>query len=183
MRVREWQDILEDVVESSTDSEGWRAVAGRRRTGVGEDLFLGHPNAGVYQLKTYAKNPYDLKGVGARVARRVDEDIDPLLPNREAGGRFALRRPPEDEAAAESMAKQLEETVKVHADAPTTPDDFFTDVMDALDSPAFGPMRYGFDGRPERLDSLSETFEDADELLTAELDDLIDDDEIGRGFQ
>ncbi len=184
MRVRDWQDILADVVESDADPDGWRGVAGRRREGIGEDLFLGHPDAGVYHLKTYAKNPYDLKGVGTRVARKVDGDIDPLLPRRESqdAGRFAVQRPPEDKDAAEDVATRLEETVKVHAEAPTTPDDFFTDVMEALDSPAFGPMEFDISDRPDPLDDLSGTFEEADELLSSELDDLIGDDEVGRGF-
>ena len=185
MRVRDWQDILEDVVESDADPDGWRGVAGQRRSGIGEDLYLGHPNVGVYHLKTYAKNPYDLRGVGTRVARKVDGDIDPLLPRRDAenAGRFAVQRPPEDEDDAKAKATRLEETVKVHADVPTTPDDFFTDVMEALESPAFGPMEFELSDRPDALDDLSTTFEDAEHLLSSELDDLVETDEVGRGFQ
>ncbi|MFB6131214.1 MAG: hypothetical protein ABEJ28_10380 [Salinigranum sp.] len=184
MRVRDWQDILGDVVEGRTDRDGWRAIAGQRRTGVGEDLYIGHPSAGVYHLKTYAKNPYEVRGVGARVARKIDEDIDPLLPDREdASGRFGIQQRPEDEQQAEEAMRRLEETVKVHAEAPTTSDDFFNDVMEALDSPAFGPMDFELSERPERLDDLSNTFEEAEELLTSELDDLIERDEVDRGFQ
>jgi hypothetical protein len=184
MRARDWKDILADVTDSGVDPDGWRAVAGHREDGLGEDLFLGHPDAGVYELKTYAKNPLEVRGVGSRVARRIDDDIEPLLPRRDAdGGRFAVQSPPEDEDHAESMARRLEETVKVHAEAPTTPEDLFTDVMDAIDSPAFGPMEYEFDGRPDRLDDLTEEFADADDLLTDDLEDLIDEDAVGRGFQ
>ncbi|EMA04800.1 hypothetical protein [Haloferax denitrificans] len=190
MRVRDWQDILSEVVDDGRDRDpdAWRAVAGTRRRSLGEDLFLAHPDAGVYQLKTYAKNPYEVRGVGARVARRVDDGLDPLFPRRRDGGendagRFAVQRPPEDESQAESMARRLEETVKVHADAPTTADDFFTDVMEALDSPAFGPMDYEFDARPDRLDDLADEFTDADELLSSDLDDLIESDGVDRGFQ
>lgn len=183
MRVRDWTDVLRDVTESSGDPADWRAVAGQRRGGVGEDLYLGHPSVGVFQLKTYAKNPYDVKGVGTRVARKVDGDIDPLLPQRDGStGRFAVQGRPEDEDHAKSMAKRLEEAVRVHADAPTTGEDFFTDVMEALDSPAFGPMEFELSERPEQLDDLSATFEEAEELLSAELDDLIRDDGVGRGF-
>ncbi|WP_152041800.1 hypothetical protein [Salinigranum salinum] len=182
MRVRDWKDILAEVSSESTEPSGWRAVAGQRQSGVGEDLYIGHPTQGVYQLKTYAKNPYEVKGVGTQVARKVDGDIEPLLPTPDEGGRFAVQRPPEDEDQAETMARRLEETVRVHAEAPTTPDDFFEDLMDAIESPAFGPMEYELSDRPERLDELSSTFEEAEELLDAELDDLVEDDEIGRGF-
>jgi len=184
MRVRDWQDILSDVIEADRDPKGWRAVAGQRRGGVGEDLYLGHPAAGVFHLKTYAKNPYELQGVGTQVARRVDEDIYPLLPGRnDDSGRFAVQQPPEDEDEAKSMATRIEETLKVHSEMPTTGDGFFTDMMEAVDSPAFGPMKYELGDRPDRLDELSETFEDADELLSAELDDLLDEAGVDRGFE
>ncbi|WP_251331003.1 hypothetical protein [Haloplanus pelagicus] len=183
MRVRDWEDILDDVSDGTADPDGWRAVAGQRRDGVGEDLYLGHPAVGVYHLKTYAKNPYDVRGVGTRVARKIDDDIDPHLPSEEFGGRFAVQSPPEDEEAAESAARRLAETVRVHAEAPTSPDDFFEDVMDAIDSPAYGPMSFELSDRPDGLDSLSETFDEAEELLDAELEDLIERDGVDRGFQ
>ena len=182
MRVRDWDDILADVASDSTDPDGWRAVAGSRREGLGEDLYFGHPSVGVYHLKTYAKNPRDLRGVGARVARRVDGDLDPLLPDEEAAGRFAVRSAPEDAEQAEEMATRLRETLRVHAEAPTSPDHLFEDVMEAVDSPAFGPMDYAFDGRPDELDELSDTFEEAEKLLSSELEDLIDEDDVDRGF-
>jgi hypothetical protein len=183
MRVRDWQDIVEDVVESDADPDGWRAVAGDRRGGLGEDMYLGHPDAGVFQLKTYARNPFDVKGVGGEVARRIDDGLDPLFPDDDHDGRFGVQSAPEDEDAAKESAKQLEEVIKTHADAPTTGDALFEDVMDALDAPAFGPMAYEFDDRPDELDELADTFEEAEELLSAELDDLVADDGVGRGFQ
>lgn len=183
MRVRDWQDILEDVVESSAGPGDWRAVAGDRRGGVGEDLFIGHPSVGVYQLKTYAKNPFDVQGVGAQVARKVDDELEPLFPNRDADGRFGVNQGVEDEAEAKARAKQLETVLETHADAPTTGDALFEDVMDALDSPAFGPMEYDMYDRPEELEDLSDTFDEAEELLSKELDDLISEDAVDRGFQ
>lgn len=184
MRVRDWQDILSDVTDGGHDPDDWRAVAGQRRGGVGEDLYLGHPAVGVYQLKTYARNPRELRGVGTQIARRVDEDLEPLFPRRDDdAGRFAVQRPPEDESEAKSMATRLEETLNVHSEAPTTSEDFFTDVMEAVDSPAFGPIEYELSDRPDRLDELSDTFEDADELLSSELDELIEADGVDRGFQ
>ena len=183
MRVRDWQDIMEEVVDSGADPDGWRAVAGDRRGGLGEDMFVGHPDAGVFQLKTYARNPFDVKGVGSEVARRIDDDLDPLFPTKDGAGRFGVQSGPEDESDAEETATRLEEVIKTHADAPTTGDALFEDVMDALDSPAFGPMEYEFDDRPDSLDELNDTFEEAEELLSKELDDLVEEDGVGRGFQ
>ena len=184
MQIRNWQEILSTVVESDHEPEGWRAIAGQRATGVGEDFYLGHPDGGLYQLKTYAKNPTELRGVGTQIARKIDDEIDPLLPRRgDDPGRFAMQQPPADESDAETMATQLESTLQHHAGGEATAEQFFTDVMEAVDSPAFGPMEYELSERPDRLARLSETFDEAETLLNAELDELITDDDVGRGFQ
>ena len=184
MQIRDWQEILSTVVDSTHDPEGWRAIAGQRATGVVEDFYLGHPDSGVFHLKTYAKNPTELRGVGTQIARKIDDEIDPLLPRRgDDPGRFAMQQPPEDESDAEAMTAQLESTLQHHADADTSSAAFFQDVMDAVDSPAFGPMEYELSERPDRLEALSDTFTEAEELLNAELDELIKDDDVGRGFQ
>jgi hypothetical protein len=183
MRVRDWQDILADVVERDVDPQGWRAVGGDRARGVGEDMFVGHPGVGVFQLKTFAKNPFEVQGVGTRVAQTVDEDLDDLFPEPDVNGRFAVQGGVEDEADAERKANHLQEVMKAHAEAPTGPGDFFDDAMEALDSPAFGPMDYDQYDRPGPLDDLATTFEDAEEILEAEFEELVDEGGIGRGFQ
>lgn len=181
MRVREWDDILEDVVESNADPGGWRAVGGDRASGIGEDLYVGHPAVGVFQLKTYAKNPYDVQGVGSKVARSIDDELEPLFPEQGTGG-FGVQQPAEDEDDAEEKAKELGTVLETHADAPTTPDALFEDVMDALDSPAYGPMEFDHYDRPEEMDGLTDTFDEAEELLEAEFEDVVDED-VGRGFR
>lgn len=181
MKVRDWQDIVQDVVDANADPDDWRAVAGDRDGGLGEDFYIGHPSAGVFLLKTYAKNPFEVRGVGTRVARRIDEDLEPLLPTGDRG-RFAVQQGPEDEEDAERKAKDLETVLQTHAEAPTTPGDLFDDVMDTIESPAYGPMEYDQHGRPDELDGLADAFEEAEEILEAEFDDLIEDDDVGRGF-
>lgn len=182
MRVRDWQEILEDVVESNGDAADWRAVAGNRQRGLGEEMFLGHPKVGVYHLTTYAKNPFDVQGVGSRVARKIDDELEPMFPNRHSGGRFGVNSPVEDKSEAEKRAQQLESVLQTHADAPTTKDALFEDMMSALDSPAFGPIEFTMNDRPDGLDKLSSTFDESSDILTKELDDLIEADEVDKGF-
>jgi hypothetical protein len=180
MKVREWTDILRDVAELDADPGAWRGVGGSRDGGIGEDLYLGHPEAGVYQVKTYAKNPYEVDGVGTRVARRIDDDLDPLFPASEAGG-FGVQPMPDDEEEAKTLSKRLGTVMETHAEAPTTPAALFEDVMDAVDSPAYGPMTYDLTDRPEPLSGLADTFEEAESVLEAEFEDVISED-VERGF-
>ncbi|MFB6094047.1 MAG: hypothetical protein ABEJ77_03805 [Halanaeroarchaeum sp.] len=182
MKVRDWQDIVQDVVESDADPSGWRAVGGDRAGGVGEDLYVGHPNAGVFLLKTYAKNPFEVQGVGTRVARRIDEDLDDFLPTDDRG-RFAVQQGSDDEGEAERRARDLEEVLEAHAEAPTSPSDLFDDVMETLESPAYGPMAYDEYDRPDELDGLATTFEEAEEIVDAEFEDVVESAQIDRGFQ
>jgi len=181
MRVRQWQDLVADVVDRDVDPAGWRAVAGPRRRGIGEDLYLAHPGVGLYQLKTYPKNPFEVRGLGGRLARSVDDDIGRLLPD-DGAGRFAVQRAVTDADEAERTARRVEETVRTHAEAPSRPTDLFEDLMAAIGSPAYGPLEYGPRRRPDRLDAFAETFEDAEALLDAEFEDLVADDGVNRGF-
>jgi hypothetical protein len=182
MRVRDWTDIVGDVVESEADPGDWRAVGGDRRGGVGEDLYIGHPAVGLFQLKTYAKNPYEVKGVGTQIARKVDGDLESMLPT-ETNGRFAVQQPPEDEEQAETVANRLEAVVEAHSEAPTTPEDFIDDALEAIESPAYGPMEFDQYGRPDYLDDLADTFEEPEDVLDAELEDIVEGDDVGRAFQ
>jgi hypothetical protein len=43
-------------------------------------------------------------------------------------------------------------------------------------------MEYDMYDRPSELGELSDTFEEAEELLSKELDELIEEDDVGRGF-
>jgi hypothetical protein len=182
MRVRDWQDIMDDVVENDVEPDGWRGVGGDRASGIGEDLYIGHPGVGVFQLKTYAKNPFEVRGVGARVARRIDDELDPLFPGADdAGGHFGVQQPPEDEAEAERAVKDLQTVVETHADAPTSPQALFEDIMDAMDSPAYGPMEFDHHDRPDPMADLTDTFDEAERLLDAEFEDVVDED-VERGF-
>jgi len=181
MKVRDWDDILSDVVESDAEPGGWRAVGGDRANGIGEDMYIGHPAVGAYQLKTYAKNPFQVQGVGAKVARSIDDELDPLFPDDQGSGLFGVQQPVEDEDTAKERAKELETVVETHADAPTSPQALFEDIMGALDSPAYGPMEFGMTDRPEQMDEFTETFEEAEALLDSEFEDIIEED-VERGF-
>lgn len=182
MRINDWQDVLNDIVTTNVEPDGWRAIAGDRAGGIGEDMYLGHPGVGVFHLKTYAKNPFEVHGVGTRVARSIDDDLDPLFPDKGVG-HFGIQSPPDDEDDAKEKATKLGSVLETHADAPTTPDALFEDVMDAVDSPAYGAMDYDQYSRSEGLDTLSDEYEEAERLLNNELDDLVAEDEINRGVR
>ncbi len=182
MKARDWQDVLEDVADAKADPGDWHAVIGNRVEGIGEDVFLGHPRAGVYQLKTYAKNPFEIQGVGTQVARHLDDDLEPLFPEGDSPARFGIKRGVSDEAEVKRRGENLKSVFEDHRESPKRGIELFDEVMDALESPAHGPMEFDGEHRPTELDALTDTFDEAETLLTSELDELIDRSGINRGF-
>lgn len=180
MRVQRLQEILEEIATADVDAE-WYAVAGKRQRGLGEDLFLGHPKVGVFQVKSFAKNPFQVHGVGTRVARKIDDDLEPLFPDETSPARFGIHPSPRDADDREDRAARLQ-AVFEGENRPGTPDELFAAIMDAIDSPAHGPMAYEPRGRPAVLDDLTSTFDEAEALLSSELDELIHDEGVDRGF-
>lgn len=137
----------------------------------------------MFQLKTHAKNPFEVQGVGTQVARRIDGDLDPFFPDRESEGRFAVQRLLVDEAEGETKATQLEEVIQAHGETPTESEHPFEDVMEVFESPVFGPIPVEQYDRPDALDNLATTFADAEVVLNTELEELVKITGVGRGFQ
>ncbi len=173
MQPRSFEDMMADVADEPGDPADWRAAM-RDREGVGTDLYLAHPSAGVYAASLYMKDPFTVRGVGAKVADRPDGTD--YLPGAEADRRFAIRRGPRDRDEAERMGRAVAATLEAHATAPTSPDDLFDDIMDSTGGIAYGAM-----GGADSADGFDATYADAREMLDAELDDLIATDGIDRG--
>ncbi len=182
MRIRDWRDVLEDVSEADADPDDWRAVVGNRRGGLGEDFYLAHPTVGIFQLKTFAKNPFDVRGVGTRVATSFDDDVREAFPTGEDPRRFAINQAPTDQDEATERARSVSAILEAHQTAPTAPADLFADLMEAVESPAHGPLALSPDGRPDALDRLQSTFDEPNSVLDDELEDLIDRSGVGRSI-
>ena len=77
MKIKTRSDILHDVInEGKKHPKGWKAVFGRDNKLLSNDYYIYHPKTGIYLLKEYEKNPYEIKGIGSQITRYVDEDID-----------------------------------------------------------------------------------------------------------
>ena len=77
MKIKNRNEILKDVIgEGEKNPDNWQAVFGRDEKRFSRDFYIFNPNSGVYLLKEYEKNPYEIKGVGGKIARYIDEDIE-----------------------------------------------------------------------------------------------------------
>lgn len=77
MQIKSREETLNDVLkESKKHPKGWIATFGKDNKHLSNDYYLFNPKVGIYLLKEYQKNPYMVKGVGSKIARRIDEDIE-----------------------------------------------------------------------------------------------------------
>ena len=86
MRTRE--EILREIISKGREiPEGWKATSRYDTQLHATEYNILHPEVGIYQIKEWQKNPFQVKGVGAKIARRVDDILinEPL-------GKFGILR-------------------------------------------------------------------------------------------
>ncbi|HVQ00488.1 MAG TPA: hypothetical protein VMT57_03135 [Candidatus Thermoplasmatota archaeon] len=89
MKIKSRNAILSDIIrEGKQHPDGWSATFGNDSGTFSHDCYMFHPNVGIYLIKEYDKNPYEVKGVGSKIARRVDDDIMDRL--TEQSGDFGI---------------------------------------------------------------------------------------------
>ena len=77
MKIKSRNEILKDVIkEGKKHPKDWKAIFGKDEKRFSRDYYIFNPNIGIYLLKEYQKNPYEIKGIGGKIARKVDEDIE-----------------------------------------------------------------------------------------------------------
>ena len=77
MKIKSRSEILNDVLrDGKKNPKNWRAVFGKDNTLHSSDYYLFNPKTGIYLIKEYEKNPFVVKGIGSKIARHVDEDVD-----------------------------------------------------------------------------------------------------------
>lgn len=84
--VKDMNELLRDIIqEAKRRPYGWKSITGHDKLAHAEDICLFHPDVGLYRVKRYQKSPLEFEGVGAKIARRVDD-----FPIGDADSRFEV---------------------------------------------------------------------------------------------
>lgn len=76
MKIKSRNAILTDIIrDGKQHPNGWSATFGNDPESFSHDCYMFHPSVGIYLIKEYDKNPYEVKGVGSKIARHIDDDI------------------------------------------------------------------------------------------------------------
>jgi len=77
VKIKSRNDVLNDVIRDAKKfPTGWKALFGKDNERLSKDYYLFHPESGIYMLKEYQKNPFEVKGIGGKIARYIDNDIE-----------------------------------------------------------------------------------------------------------
>jgi hypothetical protein len=81
LKIKNRNEILSDVIRDGKKyPDGWKAFFGYDNKRFSRDLYLMNNNSGLYFLKEYDKNPFETIGIGGKIARKIDENININLP-------------------------------------------------------------------------------------------------------
>jgi len=77
VKIKNRNEVLNDVIrDGKKHPKGWKAIVGEDRNRFSRDYYILNRDIGIYFLKEYEKNPLEIKGIGGKIARRVDDQID-----------------------------------------------------------------------------------------------------------
>jgi len=77
VKIKSRSNLLNDVIRDAKKfPKGWKAVIGKDDNLFSNDYYIFNPNTGIYLLKEYHKNPYEIKGIGGKIARYVDDNVE-----------------------------------------------------------------------------------------------------------
>ncbi len=80
MEVKTREEILRELIARAGEyTSGWRAATRQDPRSLGEEHYIFHPKAGLYEVKEYQVNPFHSSGVGAHVAPSVPSSLPRLL--------------------------------------------------------------------------------------------------------
>lgn len=92
MAIKSLQEILRDILKEGRKTPGeWKTLFAPTSDRFGSDLLLFHPTTGpIYQVRAYEKNPFQMAGMGTRIARNVDEDFLRLIKSQKSRGNLGI---------------------------------------------------------------------------------------------
>lgn len=83
MQIKSVEEIVAEIKECyDQEPIGWKMLRGRDRAGHYDTYVMSRKS--LWQLKTEFKNPYQPKGVGAKIADNPNQEIDILMQKGDA---------------------------------------------------------------------------------------------------
>jgi hypothetical protein len=166
VEVKTREEILRELIAKAEEHPGgWKAATRRDEQSFGQEYLIFHPKAGIYEVKEYQVNPFEVSGVGAQLAPSVPAGLPRLL--QEQTGVFGILEV--------SLPRLLEELGEAPEDS-VTPLGLSGDL--GVRVPMTGPTHRA----PSSLESLDSSLNARRRVVDAEFRKLLDRGGITRAY-
>jgi len=77
VKIKTRDETLKDIIrDAKKQPREWKAVFGRDKDLLSRDTYILNNKIGIYLLKEYQKNPFEVRGIGSKIVRHIDEEIE-----------------------------------------------------------------------------------------------------------
>lgn len=177
MKIKNLDDVVEDIKDEGKDVENkdeWWAGKGNQKD-LGDEWFVGHPEIGLYQFKSYRKNPYTLKGVGTKLTKNIDDEIESDF-EKDTNSMFGIL----PNEIKKSRKRRTEKMIK--EEEFKNPTQLFKKILDGLGINIRGNLSYSKNDSPKPVRNLRSKFEEEQKQLTEEFRKILNRDEVYNSY-
>lgn len=168
MKIKSRNETLNDIIRDSKKyPKGWRAAFGKDNNLFSNDYYILHPNIGIYLLKEYQKNPYNVKGLGTKIARHIDDDIQEKISKK--SGDFGI------------IQGNIKKIVK-NIDRGIDPQKIFEEGLKGRDLGIRMPVKGKASTSKDAFDYLHENFSSKQKRLNSKFEKMVSDDGIYSSY-
>jgi hypothetical protein len=169
VKIKPRNDILKDIIrDAKKHPKGWSAAFGQDTNLFSHDCYIFHPDIGIYLLKEYNKNPFEIKGMGSKLARQIDDDIEEQITRK--SGDFGIIQG--------DIQKIL---TNINKGIP--PQQIFTSAINGEDLGITIPVQGHVSTSKDTFHNLKNTFSSHQKKLENSFEKLVSEDEIYKSYE
>ncbi|OKY77104.1 MAG: hypothetical protein BTN85_1280 [Candidatus Methanohalarchaeum thermophilum] len=166
-------DEIREESEGTNQSKKWWAGTDSQK--LSNDLFLGHSDVGLYQIKSYMKNSLESKGIGAKITSNLDEEIEQEFKKSPDSMFGVLPR---------KVGKRQKKNLKGLLENKdfSNEKDFFDQVMKALEVNIKGSLTHSNQKKKGPIKELRSKFEEEQKELNEEFEKIVNEDQVYKSY-
>jgi hypothetical protein len=89
LKIKTRHEVLNDIIlEAKKHPSDWMAVFGKDKRLLSDDYYILNPSTGIYIIKEYQRNPFDIKGLGGKITTNINDEIEGILHKK--SGEFGI---------------------------------------------------------------------------------------------
>lgn len=169
MKIKNRNEVLNDVIrDGKKHPKGWKAILGEDRSRFSRDYYILNRETGIYFLKEYEKNPFEIKGIGGKIARRVDDEIEAEISKK--SGDFGIIQ-----GDFQKILKNLEKGIN--------PDKIFNEAIKGKKDYGLKiPVRGKASSSKEAFDNIRNNLSDKHKKIDSKVEKMASDDGLYKSY-